>query len=120
MEDTRERYLENLRKRKILKEKENYQYKDQTSTSAAKAVRGSFPLPESKSPSKDTRNSALKDLDFEADTINKALSRKKGSFNSKKERDGEDEVEKNIESSELPENRKKEYLQVLRKRMRTS
>jgi hypothetical protein len=69
---------------------------------------------------KDTRNQALKDLDAMSDELQRQFSRPSGTFDPKEEMKKEDEVLKDLEKSELPEERKKEYLYLLKKRMRTA
>jgi hypothetical protein len=69
---------------------------------------------------KDTRNQPLKDLDSMSDELQRQFSRPSGTFDPKEEMKKEDEVLKDLEKSELPEERKKEYLYLLKKRMRTA
>lgn len=68
----------------------------------------------------DTRNESLKELDKTQQDLNKLFEREKGSFNPKEEMKKEDSMKKAIEGTEMPEERKKQYLRLLEKRMRTA
>lgn len=70
---------------------------------------------------KETRNSSLIELDKPSDELQSVFSRKKGSFNPEEEKNKETEAYLMIEKSkEISKDSKKNYLDLLKKRMRTS
>lgn len=71
---------------------------------------------------KDARNSALKELDAPHDEIGKMLQHEKGKFEPEEETSKEDALDAVLRNKDmgLSEERKKKYLNILQKRMRTS
>lgn len=71
--------------------------------------------------SKETRNSSLIKLDQPSDELNSVFSRKKGSFDPDEEANKETEAFLRIHGSkEIKKANKEKYLELLKKRMRTS